>query len=127
MGAPGNGRAAATSATASAFAAAFRASDDEPPSEREPGGVLFEASYTVQDTGPGTGALTVSDFQGRLIGKTDIRTGDDADAAARRVVLREKGSPSVASAALPSGGQGHLSPGRFPFGRGGFFICSLGR
>jgi hypothetical protein len=65
----------------------------EPPSEREPGGVLFEASYTVQDTGPGTGALTVSDFQGRLIGKTDVRTADDADAAARRVVLREKGSP----------------------------------
>jgi hypothetical protein len=64
----------------------------EQPSEREPGGVILEAFYTVQETGVGRGKVTVSDcFQGRLIGSADVRAGDDLDAAAKRVVLREKG------------------------------------
>ena len=61
----------------------------EAPSEREPSGVLMEAAYTVAG-----GTLTVTDMQGRQIGSGYVNPGDDFDAAARTVVLRERGPRS---------------------------------
>lgn len=61
----------------------------EAPSEREPGGVIMEAAYTVAG-----GTLTVTDMQARQIGSGYVNPDDDFDAAARRVVLRERGPSS---------------------------------
>src|SRR5262249_39061705 len=85
---------------------------------------------------PGTGRLTVLDREDRLIGSIDVRAGDDLDAAARRVVLREKAaahSGAVFSSSTPaspfqtSKAKPPRAPADLPVGWGGFLVSVLNR
>jgi hypothetical protein len=59
----------------------------EQPSDRNPGGVITEGSYRVED-----GMVKVEDLQGRLLGTEPINPGDDAEAAARAVLRKKRAS-----------------------------------
>jgi hypothetical protein len=56
----------------------------ERPSETNPGGVIAEGLYRVED-----GMVKVTDLQARLLGTQPIKPDDDVEAAARKI-LREK-------------------------------------
>jgi hypothetical protein len=59
----------------------------ERPSETNPGGAIVEGSYRVED-----GMVKVADLQGRLLGTQPIKPGDDAEAAARKILREKKAS-----------------------------------
>ena len=61
----------------------------EGPSEANPGGTLVDAIAFVEPNG----TLTVREREtGKPIGTATVKAGDDFKAAARRVVLRARGS-----------------------------------
>jgi hypothetical protein len=59
----------------------------ERPSETNPGGVIAEGLYRVED-----GMVKVTDLQGRLLGTQPLKPGDDVEAAARKILREKKAS-----------------------------------
>jgi hypothetical protein len=68
----------------------------ERPSETNPGGAIVEGSYWIED-----GMVKVTDLQGRLLGTQPINPGDDAEAAARAVLRKKRGSAFYAPIQYP--------------------------
>jgi hypothetical protein len=59
----------------------------ERPSETNPGGAIVEGLYRVEE-----GMVKVADLQGKLLGTQPLKPGDDAEAAARKILREKKAS-----------------------------------
>jgi hypothetical protein len=57
-----------------------------PPTENDPGAIV-EGQYRIVN-----GTLEVADLEGKLLGTQPINPGDDAEAAARAVLRKKRGS-----------------------------------
>jgi hypothetical protein len=68
----------------------------EQPSDRNPGGAIVEGQYRIVN-----GNLEVTDLEGRLLATQPIKSGDDAEAAARKILREKKASPFYAPIPYP--------------------------